>query len=1361
MIAAKCRKALSGALAALLLLEGMSIAPQAQTPLAPDLHVVSITFDPSRPMFWAPVTAEVTVENAGGSYNEESAVSLEWCCGTLSRPLPPVAPGPTESVMVRFERALMFPEPGEYTFTATVDPAGLIPGELSGNNALSATLTVGLRTEGQGPPGPGEWFNESTALPCDDTDLMHIGRREPYAAQDLCPDEWGEADHEGCPAPDQDGDGQIEGPPWLDEDDCLALPGPEHFDGCPRPDRDRDRTADDADACPDDPGPTFLEGCQRPNADGDEVADSDDTCPSDPGPAEEQGCPVTGSTADPDGDGVGGDLCPNEWGRADCYRPGCPYADPSKDQDGDGVEDGADACPNAWGHHDRLGCPDPAVSADQDNDGVLDPPGGTDACPDAWGPSSNNGCPRPDTDGDGIHDDIDTTCPDQPGPGPTGCPAEPEQGDADGDGVRDDVLARPGDETCDLEDDEENDLGCQIYLRGQRESGCGVTSLAYTLRYFGKDCCGEPCHPDCLDEDIRMFRYVAMFTDPISIKRYAESKGLNAEIYVDGKIDDVRQHTERGIPVLLQIIADAGSNDVMSGHYVVPVAFCEVEQEFPTSASQTMITFYEPNGWQLSTTPERLLEFWGEVALPASPGVSPEFHLWNRLYIAVSDQWLPEGDTDEVKAQLAVARGVSNFMVGAQNFSDAFGEGEVERGLEGLVEMTGGLVTAILALISAGLSSGEDMPILGPIYGALGDIGADVAIMGQDVLNILGDLLNFENWADPLEMFLRIGDLLEAIGRGIVNILKDLWNFIVDGIGGFFKELACDWFDWGCPDTVVYYKHYASPDACMESIVSLNRMVRTQALGYVHTRQAPGTRPVYLYAESQSATQRDYHLCGDADWSNTDPLKVRLGVVGYSLTDPLSPTQSITLTTAVGAQIPTCATAGDLGHLLLRPQPETAPLWLMQSLDGGFIVSSDPCASTQTFVTPLVQGHSGEVTLLKGYTRELMVGLISASETEGAQKLYRFYDPGSEDCMLGTTLPTGGGFKREFENGDGLAVGDVNGDGKDEIVHASRDDWIQIFDMDGNPLAGFRLDFQNGDGLAVGNVNAGITDEIIQGDRDDRIRFLDMNGNLLGSFELNFDDGDRLAAGDVDGDGVDEIVHGDRSDKIRILKMDGSRLSVYDLDFQDGDGLAVGDVNGDGVDEIIHGDRGNKIRVLDTVGTRLSLFDLDFQSGDGLAAGDINGDGTDEIIHGDRDEWIRALTMDGTRVERFEIDFQSGDGLAAGDMDGDGTDEIVHADRDDYIRTNPRMEGYVNHGYLGYIYTDQQPGTVPLYQFYNPRFRDHAISIDPDPPAEELGDYTVREVLGYVFPPSGVEPERWTCSVSVYRFCKRVRKQVD
>ena len=53
-----------------------------------------------------------------------------------------------------------------------------------------------------------------------------------------------------------------------------------------------------------------------------------------------------------------------------------------------------------------------------------------------------------------------------------------------------------------------------------------------------------------------------------------------------------------------------------------------------------------------------------------------------------------------------------------------------------------------------------------------------------------------------------------------------------------------------------------------------------------------------------------------------------------------------------------------------------------------------------------------------------------------------------------------------FEKWDGLAAGDVVGDGKAEIIHGDRSsDRIQIFDMKGMPLTSFPLNFEEKDVL--------------------------------------------------------------------------------------------------------------------------------------------------------------------------------------------------------------------------------------------------------------------------------------------------------
>jgi hypothetical protein len=66
-----------------------------------------------------------------------------------------------------------------------------------------------------------------------------------------------------------------------------------------------------------------------------------------------------------------------------------------------------------------------------------------------------------------------------------------------------------------------------------------------------------------------------------------------------------------------------------------------------------------------------------------------------------------------------------------------------------------------------------------------------------------------------------------------------------------------------------------------------------------------------------------------------------------------------------------------------------------------------------------------------------------------------------------------------------------------------------------------------------------------------------------------------------------------------------------------------------------------------------------------------------------------------------------------------------------------RSAGYVRVGYQGYVYVTQQPGTVPLYQYWHPGREDNFATATPEgiASAESAGYIRIR-IEGYVLPPS-------------------------
>jgi hypothetical protein len=172
--------------------------------------------------------------------------------------------------------------------------------------------------------------------------------------------------------------------------------------------------------------------------------------------------------------------------------------------------------------------------------------------------------------------------------------------------------------------------------------------------------------------------------------------------------------------------------------------------------------------------------------------------------------------------------------------------------------------------------------------------------------------------------------------------------------------------------------------------------------------------------------------------------------------------------------------------------------------------------------------------------------------------------------------------------------------------------------------------------VAVGDVNGDGVDDIVTGagpGGGPHVKVFDgRNGALMQSFfafDPTFRGGVSVAAADLDGDGRAELVVGamaGAAPHVKVFDADGSlRFSflAYDASFTGGVSVAVGDVNGDGVDDIVTGagpGGGPHVKVFDgrngTEIASLLAYDTQFRGGVRVAAADLDGDGRAEIIAG-------------------------------------------------------------------------------------------------------------------------------------------------
>jgi hypothetical protein len=177
----------------------------------------------------------------------------------------------------------------------------------------------------------------------------------------------------------------------------------------------------------------------------------------------------------------------------------------------------------------------------------------------------------------------------------------------------------------------------------------------------------------------------------------------------------------------------------------------------------------------------------------------------------------------------------------------------------------------------------------------------------------------------------------------------------------------------------------------------------------------------------------------------------------------------------------------------------------------------------------------------------------------------------------------------EFKGSFGIASADVIGDNKTELVTGAGNGGgpqVRIFDMSGKVRGSFMAydsKFRGGVNIATGDINGDGKAEIITGAGNGggpHVRIFNAAGNLKGQFmayDANFRGGVNVGVGDVDGDGRNEIITGagrGGGPQVRIFDANGkvkSSFMAYDANYREGIFVAISDINNDGIAEILTG----------------------------------------------------------------------------------------------------------------------------------------------------------------------------------------------
>jgi hypothetical protein len=250
---------------------------------------------------------------------------------------------------------------------------------------------------------------------------------------------------------------------------------------------------------------------------------------------------------------------------------------------------------------------------------------------------------------------------------------------------------------------------------------------------------------------------------------------------------------------------------------------------------------------------------------------------------------------------------------------------------------------------------------------------------------------------------------------------------------------------------------------------------------------------------------------------------------------------------------------------------------------------------------------------------------------------------------------------------------------------------VQAFDGAGNQqvmLFAYAATFTGGVNVALGDVNGDGYEDVITapasaGGPHVKV-FSGLTGALLGEFMAyapTFGGGVRVAAADVNGDGKADIITGagpGGGPHVKVFSGAGfgelASFMAYNSGFAGGVTVAAGDFTGDGKADIVTGagaGGGPHVKVFD--GQTLNVvrsyyaYAADFTGGVSVAVGDFDGNGAADIITG-------AGPGGGPQVKVFkgadpsnllasfyayDSSFLGGVRVAAADFTGDGRAEII------------------------------------------------------------------------------------------------------
>lgn len=249
----------------------------------------------------------------------------------------------------------------------------------------------------------------------------------------------------------------------------------------------------------------------------------------------------------------------------------------------------------------------------------------------------------------------------------------------------------------------------------------------------------------------------------------------------------------------------------------------------------------------------------------------------------------------------------------------------------------------------------------------------------------------------------------------------------------------------------------------------------------------------------------------------------------------------------------------------------------------------------------------------------------------------------------------------------GPSVADLNGDGRREVLLGTKDGQLHAFKAAGGELAGFPAALSGAATSAASVARFGGKLAVAVGTEDGRLYALDASGQTLEGFPVlaRFAISGQPAFGDVNDDGEVDLVAASQDFRLYALRANGTALPGFpvDLGYRLYGGPALVDLDVDGRLEIAVASGDGRVHVVTGQGKPVRGFPV--KVGDrapaALIAADLDRDGREDLALCTQEGHLVALKANGRSLSAFpsRLGAECTATPAAADLSADGSAALV------------------------------------------------------------------------------------------------------